>query len=81
MNGPAENHNPDAERKFPEPRSALKGRMVRHVGNRQFYVIKTVGKKGVRMAYCADGTPKSAHSQPRARTWEQLARLYNLVPE
>lgn len=58
----------------------LDGRLVRHVRNRKFYVISEADLVGCYVTFCLGGLAKAAYGPAQPRTWEQIARLYNLVP-
>ncbi len=58
-----------------ERRDELKGRCCRHVKTLRMYYIKDVGLGGCEIHLLGRHGPISH------KTWEQFAKLYNLVPE
>ena len=56
------------------------GRMFRHTESRHFYVASDAIEEGCWLRRCQDPNDRYAYRNRRFRTWEQLARIYNLVP-
>lgn len=60
-----------------EQRDSLKGRKCRHVKTFRYYYVNDVGMGGLELrGFGGGGQGRIQH-----KTWEQFARLYNLVDE